>query len=290
MNFIIILVALLLDQVIRWFEHLRLHRWYEAPLARWAQAARTAGAPAQILAALAPVFVLAFVVGAIGVGLGRLNAFFAFIYGVLVLVLCLGPRNLTLEASAYLRARAAGDSRRSRAIAEMLLEREPPDDLSEAGEEVAEAVLARAGDYLFCVIFWFALLGPFGAVLYRSADTLAIRAAFDVPDSHYARWTMGLKRVLAWIPLHLLAMTYAVAGNFDEALSDIRRAWAETSTHFWERGSVVLAYAGRRAVRAVAGDATGEVELIHAAVDLIWRGFIIWLTVIGVITLLGWLF
>ncbi len=290
MNFIIILVALLLDQVIRWFEHLRLHRWYETPLARWAQAARTTGAPAQILAALVPVFVLAFVVGAIGIGLGRLNAFFAFIYGVLVLVLCLGPRNLTLEASAYLRARAAGDSARARAIAEMLLEREPPADLSTAGEQVAEAVLARAGDYLFCVIFWFALLGPFGAVLYRSTDTLAIRAAFDAPDSHYARWTLGLKRVLAWIPLHLLAMTYAVAGNFDEALSDIRRAWAETGTHFWQRGGVVLAYAGRRAVRAVAGDATDEVELIHAAVDLIWRGFIIWLTVIGVITLLGWLF
>ena len=92
------------------------------------------------------------------------------------------------------------------------------------------------------------------------------------------------------MPLHLLAITYAVAGNFDEALSDIRRAWSETSTHFWERGGVVLAYAGRRAVRAVAGTATDEVELIHAAVDLIWRSFIIWLTVIGLITLLGWLF
>jgi AmpE protein len=236
------------------------------------------------------VFLLAFVIGALGVGFGRASPFLGFVYGVLVLVLCLGPRNLTLEASAYLRARAAGDSRRAREIAAMLLEEEPPADLSGAGEKVAEAVLARAGDYLFCVIFWFALLGPFGAVIYRSADTLAVRAGVDVPDSAYARYTLGLKRVLAWIPLHLLAMTYAVAGNFDEALSDIRRAWAETSTHFWERGGVVLAYAGRRAVRAVAGAASDEVELVHAAVDLIWRGFIIWLTVIGLVTLLGWLF
>lgn len=290
MNFIIILAALLLDQIMRWFEHLRLHRWYEAPLTRWAQSARSTGEPAQVLAALAPSVIPAIVIGLIGVGLARLNPVFGFIYGVLVLVLCLGPRNLTLEASAYLRARAAGDTRRARAIAELLLEKEPPADLSGAGEAVAEAVLARAGDYLFCVIFWFALLGPFGAVLYRSADTLAVRAAVDVPDSVYARWTLGLKRVLAWIPLHLLAITYAVAGNFDEALSDIRRAWSETSTHFWERGGVVVAYAGRRAVQAVADGATDEVELIHAAVDLIWRGFIIWLTVIGLLTLLGWLF
>ncbi|MGH8127110.1 MAG: regulatory signaling modulator protein AmpE [Gammaproteobacteria bacterium] len=290
MNFIIILVALLLDQIMRWFEHLRLHHWYEAPLARWALTAQRAGEPAQVLAALAPSVVPAIVLGSIGVGLVRLNPVLGFVYGVLILVLCLGPRNLTLEASAYLRARAAGDTLRARAIAALLLEKEPPADLADAGEDVAEAVLARAGDYLFCVVFWFALLGPFGAVLYRGADTLAPRAAFDVPDSVYAHWTLGLKRILAWIPLHLLAITYAVAGNFDEALTDIRRAWSETRTHFWDRGSVVLAYAGRRAVRAVAGAATDEVELIHAAVDLIWRGFIIWLTVIGLLTLLGWLF
>lgn len=290
MNFIIILVALLLDQIMRWFEHLRLHRWYEAPLARWAQSAQSAGKPAQMLAALAPSVVPAIVAAALGLGLAHLNPVLGFIYGVLVLVLCLGPRNLTLEASAYLRARAGGDTQRARAIAGLLLEREPPADLADAGQAVAEAVLARAGDYLFSVIFWFALLGPFGAVLYRTADTLALRAAVDVPDSVYAQWTLGFKRALAWIPLHMLAITYAVAGNFDEALNDIRRAWSETSTHFWERGSVVLAYAGRRAVQAVADGASDEVELIHAAVDLIWRGFIIWLTVIGVFTLLGWLF
>ena len=143
MNFIIILVALLLDQIMRWFEHLRLHRWYEAPLVRWAQAARSAGVAAQALAAWAPSLVLAIVVGALGLGFARLNPILGFVYGVLVLVLCLGPRNLTLEASAYLRARAAGDVQRARAMAAVLLEREPPADLAGAGEAVAEAVLAQ---------------------------------------------------------------------------------------------------------------------------------------------------
>jgi AmpE protein len=289
-NFIIILVSLLLDQVMRWFEHVRLHPWYEIPLARWAAAARTATTPAQVLAALAPSFILAFVVGAVAWGLERISPVLGFLYGVLVLVLSLGPRNLTLQANAYLRARASGDRKRAQAIAALVLERDPPEDLSSAGGEIAEAVLERAGDYLFCVIFWFAVLGPLGAALYRAADTLAVRAAADAPDSAYADYTQSLKQVLAWIPLHLLALTYAVAGSFDEAMSDMRKAWRETGTHFWDRGNLVLAYAGRRAVHAVAGEATGEVELMHAAVDLIWRGFVIWLTVIGLITLLGWLF
>jgi membrane protein required for beta-lactamase induction len=289
-NFIIILVSLLLDQIMRWFEHVRLHPWYEVPLARWAGAARTATAPAQALAALAPSFILAFVIGALAWGLERLNPILGFVYGVIVLVLSLGPRNLTLQASAYLRARASGDRKRARAIAALVLEREPPEDLSSAGGDIAEAVLERAGDYLFCVIFWFAVLGPLGAALYRVADTLAVRAKIDAPDSAYADYTQSLKQVLAWIPLHLLALTYAVAGSFDEAMSDIRKAWRETGTHFWDRGNLVLAYAGRRAVRAVARDGTDEVDLMHAAVDLILRGFIIWMTVIGLITLMGLLF
>ena len=290
MNFIIILVSLLLDQVMRWFEHVRLHPWYEALLARWAAAARTAAPPVQALAALSPSFVLAFAVGAVAWGLDRLNPIFGFLYGVLVLVLSLGPRNLTLQANAYLRARASGDRKRARAIAELMLERDAPEDLSHAGGDIAEAVLERAGDYLFCVIFWFAVLGPLGAALYRSADTLAVRAKIDAHDSAYADYTQSLKQVLAWIPLHLLALTYAVAGSFDEAMSDMRKAWRETGTHFWDRGNLVLAYAGRRAVRAVARGGAGEVELMHAAVDLIWRGFVIWLTVIGLVTLFGWLF
>lgn len=290
MNFIVILVALLLDQIMRWFEHLRLHRWYEAPLAGWATAAQRSGAPVQSLAAVVPPIVVAVVAGLIGFGLLRLNPFIGFLYGVLVLVLTFGSRSLSLEVSAYLRARAAGDTRRARETAALLLEREAPEDLAEAGKDIAEAVLVRAGDYLFCVVFWFALLGPFGAVLYRGAETFARRAATDAPESPYARYAMGLKRLLAWVPLHLLAATYAVAGNIDEGFAEIRRAWAEAGAHFGELGTVVLDYTGRRAVHAVAGSGAGEVELIHAAVDLMWRGFVIWLTVIGIITLLGWLF
>lgn len=290
MNFIIILVSLMLDLIMRWFEHVRLHPWYEKLLARWAAAARTAAVPAQALAALAPSFVLAFAAGALAWGFHGINAFLGFVYGVVILVLSLGPRNLILQANAYLRARASGDRRQAREIAAIVLEHEPPEDLSHAGEAIAEAVLARAGDYLFCVVFWFAVLGPLGAVLYRVADTLAVRAAIDAPDSAYADYTQSLKQVLAWIPLHLLALTYAVAGSFDEAMKDIRQAWREAGTHFWDRGNLVLHYAGRRAVRAVAGGASGEVELMHAASDLILRGFIIWMTVIGLITLLDWRF
>lgn len=290
MNFVIIFVALLLDLVMRPFERLRLHRWYEKPLRGWAETMGNTGEPLQALAALLPSFALAFIAGAIAWGLVRLHPVIGFAYGVVVLVLCLGPRNLTVEASAYLKARAAGDSTLAREIAGALLEREPPEAMNNHSDLVAEAVLERAGDYLFSVLFWFALLGPLGAVLYRAADTLAVRAAADRPGTVYARVALRLALVMAWLPLHLLALTYAVAGNFDEAMRDIRSAWSETGRHFLDRGNAVLARAGRGALRGIAGGNADEVEMMHAAVDLIWRSVIIWLTIIGIITLLGWLF
>lgn len=290
MNFVIIFVALLLDLVMRPFERLRLHRWYEAPLASWARGAAGAGDLGQALGPLVLAFGLAFVAGALAWGFDRIHPVIAFAYGVVVLVLCLGPRNLTVEGASYLKARAAGDDKLAHAIAAALLEAEPPADLSANSELVASAVLERAGDYLFCVVFWFALLGPLGAVLYRAGDTIAVRAAVDRPGSLYARIALRLRLVMAWLPLHLLAVTYAVAGNFDETMRDVRKVWSEASQHFLDRGNAVLERAARGALRGVAGRGSDEVEMMHAAVDLIWRSIIIWLTVIGVITLLGWLF
>lgn len=290
MNFIVIVVALLLDQVLRLVEHLRLHRWYEAPLAAWAGEVSGAGATLQLLAALVPSFALAFAAGAIAWGFDSASAVLGFIYAVLVMVFCLGPRNLNIEISSYLKSRAAGDDQGAAQSAALLLEGEPPEDPQEYGQALSEAALVRAGDWLFSVLFWFALLGPLGAVLFRSADVIAVRAAADRPGSSYALAAERLRLVMAWIPMHLLAFTYAIAGSFDEAMSEIRRSYRETTMHFLERGRVVVLCAGRAAVNGIAGGEKGEVELLHAAVDLIWRSVVIWLAVIGIITLLGWLF
>lgn len=290
MNFIVIVAALLLDQVLRLFEHIRLHRWYEAPLASWAGGAVGTSATVELLAALAPSFAIAFVAGALAWGFSSANAVLGFIYAVLVLVLCLGPRNLNLEISAYLKARAAGDAAGAAQSAELLLGRKPPKDPQACAQALSEAALVRAGDWLFSVLFWFALLGPLGAVLFRSADIIAVRAAKDHPGSSYAHAAERLKLVMAWVPMHLLSFTYAIAGSFDEAMGDIRRSYRCTSMHFLDRGNDVVLCAGRVAVRGIADDEKDEVELLHAAVDLIWRGVVIWLAVIGIITLLGWLF
>lgn len=290
MTFIVIVAALLLDQVLRPLDRLRLHPWYESALADWAERTSTAPAALQFLAAVVPCFALAFAAGAIAWGLMAANFVLGFIWAVLVLLFCLGPRNLTAEISDYLKARAAGDAAGARRIAAAILGRAPPRGVHQCGVALSEVGLLCAGDRLFTVLFWFVLLGPLGAVLFRAANTIAVRAAVDRPRSGYARAAGALRQVMAWLPMHLLALTYAIASGFHAARKDKRDSEEEAETPFLERGAAIVVRIGRRAIHAVAAKEANEIELLHAAVDLIWRGVVIWLAVIGIIVLLAWVF
>ncbi|MGH8426698.1 MAG: regulatory signaling modulator protein AmpE [Gammaproteobacteria bacterium] len=288
MNFFIIIVALLLDQMFRPFEPLRVRRWYEEALARWAGDAGAAGEYAELLAPFVPSFILAFAFGALGWGFASANPILGFVYGVIVLVFCFGPRKLTAQASAYLKARAANDQQSAQSVARLILGHEPPPDPRECGWVLAQAVLVRADEWIFSAVFWFALLGPLGAVLFRVAAVVAERAATDRPLTLYARSALRLKLVMAWVPQHLLALTYTLAGGFDGTLSGIRQTYAQTTDPLLDRGNVVLGRAGSAALLGVAGKDADEAELLHAAVDLVWRSIVIWLAVIGIIELLAW--
>lgn len=290
MSFIVIVVALLLDQVASEFQRLRLHPWYATPLGDWARAASRLAAPLQFVAAVAPSFVIAFAVGAIAWGLMTANIVLGFIWAVLVLMFALGPRNLGVEITAYLRARAAGNREEAHLAAALVIEGEPPAEPAARAQAMGEAALVRAGDWLFSVLFWYMLLGPLGAALFRVANVIASRAAVEQPESSYARAACTLKRVMAWVPMHLLALTYAIVGGYTRVTGAMGEARNESGSAFLSRGSTVVERAGKAAIRGiVAGDAN-EVELLHAVVGLVWRAVMVWLAVIGIIVLLEWIF
>lgn len=290
MNFLVIVVALLLDRAAGWIEGLRLHRWYERPLAGWAGWFANTPAGVQFAAALFPSFLLAFVAGAVAWGLTNAGIVLGFIWGVVILVLSFGPRHLGSGVASFLRARASGDDERARRAAAWLIGREPPAAPMDRARAMSEAALLRAGESLFSVLFWFALLGPLGAVLVKVADRLAVRGAADRPGSAYTRSAEALTLVLAWLPMHLLALTYALAGNGRQVVLDMRRSWTRAGGPFLRKGHAVVAGAGRDTVRGMVASGCDEIELLHATANIVWRAVIIWLAVIGVITLLTWIF
>lgn len=288
-NFIILFLTLLLDQLLRPFERLREHHRYEPVLRRWAQAATELGTPLQMMLALLPPFILAVLVGLVGWGIYRLNPLLGYVYGLVVLLLCLGPRDLTAQISAYLKARSSQREPEARGVAGLMLGHEPDEPEDVLGVRLAEVALERVADRLFSVMFWFALMGPIGAVLFRVSDLQRSRAQIDVPGSDYARASFALKATLAWVPVHLLALTYIVAGGLDENWRAAKLSSREAGKHFLDPDLGVLAHAGRGALVSMTEGDREPTVMLHAAVDLIWRSVVIWMAVIGIITLIGWL-
>lgn len=88
------------------------------------------------------------------------------------------------------------------------------------------SLLWQAQTNMFAVLFWFVLLGPAGAVLYRFSRLLSEHAyAEDSPQIRDAAVTWI--SYLDWIPVRLLALSFVLAGRFE---STIKVWWHQITT------------------------------------------------------------
>lgn len=286
MSFLAALLALILDQGLRHLEPVRGPRWLHAyaeafePLARNRDPVRaTAGALFIVLVPAVVALFLGDVLTHIWAGLG-------FVFAVVLFLFCLGPKDLHDEVELYIDAVQTGDEKQAATLAAGLLHEPVPVDATERTEAVTRAVLREANERQFAVLFWFALLGPAGALLYRSADVLRRDPGANASEE-FRTATTRMHGVLAWLPAHLTAMGYALAGSFEDAVSDLRSYYSTCDLHFFQVSNDVLMCTGLGALRAAAGQEAGVARL-KSALGLVRRTLFIWLVIYALITLFGW--
>lgn len=147
------------------------------------------------------------------------SPFVALGFSALVLLLCLGPRDLADDISELLRARAAGDVDTARHLARAL-QRGPKPDPSH--RSLIGAMFIQSHERLFGVLIWFFVFGPLGAVAYRTASRLPRMLHAD-GESLAADFADTLHGLMAWIPARVTALLFGLAGSLDDAL----RAWSQ---------------------------------------------------------------
>jgi membrane protein required for beta-lactamase induction len=213
-----------------------------------------------------------------------------------VLFFALGPRDLQREVDEWLAAVAAGDGGAAERLRAEILEYDAAQRRGPALGSVAEAIFVQADNRLFGVVFWFALLGPLGALLFRLGDLLRrealLRAArADAPPDAIALAAdcQRIHGVLAWAPSRLLALTYGLAGSFEESFSGWRTYLREESDHFFDENDRLLVHAGRGALGARWTAAPDEAERARRALTLVRNAFYAWLAVLAALTLVAWL-
>ena len=139
----------------------------------------------------------------------------------LLLYFCLGLRSLRDHNLPIAAALTEADLPRARLLTARIVSR----DTAGAGESAlakasAESLLENGNDAVFGTLFWFAVGGGPGAVLFRLANTLD--AMWGYRNTRYVLFGRAAARIddaLNFVPARLTALSYVLLGN------DRRQAW-----------------------------------------------------------------
>jgi len=318
MNLLAIVIALALEQWRSYEWRVRAERAFVA-WARGIERRLNGGTPGQavvatLLAVAPPVIVTALVFGF----LDALHPLLGLVVNVAVLYALMGFRRFSHAVSAIISALKGADIVGARRALAAWDGAETADLSSQDIARIAiERGLADAYRQVFAVLFWFVVLpGPAGAVLYRAAALLAAewKGASPGDDASalarsltvFGRPARVLLRVLDWIPARLTALSFAIVGDFEDAVY----CWRMQSdtwpvAYGGQTCGILLATAGGALGVQLGGalpaiDGTPELrpevgmgeavepDVLPSAVGLVWRALILRLLLVFLLSLANW--
>ncbi len=162
------------------------------------------------------------------------------IMGVVVLYFALGKQTLSARARAVSKALLHGNPREAQQRAAVLLQQKTPIlDQREMIRQSVEHVLKNGNSVVFGVLFWFIVGGTPGVMIYRFTDQLyKLWGHDDARYQYFGRFVIALSQLLNWAPARLTATTYAIQGNFLQAL---KNWWQQARFYNCHNTGIVLA-------------------------------------------------
>jgi AmpE protein len=216
-----------------------------------------------------------------------------FVFAVVVLLFCLGPRDLGKEVDDYCQALQAQNQDDIREIAHELLERWP--EPGEIAPDIETAIYAQANNRIFGVVFWFVMLGPSGAWLFRVLDLMRHHATQQIQTLKATGGDIELPRIMqavlllhffiAWIPGRLLATGYMLAGHYDGAVAAWKELRTESSAGFPGPTDQLLGAVGKGAAFSVGVDDSALGRVANARTLVFRTLWMIWCPVLALLTL-----
>lgn len=274
MTFISILIALIIERFFHW-SHLRHWQWYARYQHFLSTRLGNKSGYVLLVASVLPPIVL---VGLISLlihnwwyGIPKL------IFGVIILLYCMGLKNLWVQAYSCIRSLNQDDPHTSIEQIKSAFGIIAVDQPQAFHQAFTRAIFIAANQRVFAVIFWFAVLGPWGAVLYR-ATSLCVNSNLGASPIFYRA-----QQILDWIPIRVFTFIFALGGQFTMVFEQ----WKKYLSSNIRANDTLLGECGIAALcvvhdKQLPEDGTSEKE----ALALLDRVFVISLVILAVVVIL----
>lgn len=238
--------------------------------------------------------------------LQNIHPLLGWIWSVGVLYLTMGFRQFSHAFTSVSDALREGDLVTARLILSRWIVQDTSEMLAEEMSRLAiEQGTIDSHRYVFAPIFWFVVLapwlGPTGSLLYRTSALL------------YQKWgerylfTFGtfakkVQSILDWLPVRLTAISFAVMGDFEDAIY----CWRTQAMNWSDRVQGILLASVGGALGVCLGAAVTQDHMLkirpelglgedanpnflRSAVGLIWRTVLLWIAMIFLCCFTYWI-
>ncbi len=228
MTLIILLLCLGIEHFTGLGARLRHYCWYDAYVRRWYQYLQNYNIGHGLWGALIIIMPLVIAMGLMQYFLADVfYGLLGMLIAALVLLYCLGA-NIEDSLHAYLDAAKREDAEGILDAAKKCLGADCPTQLAEIPKAMNGFIFREANTRLFSVLFWFVLLGPLGAILYRATERLS-KACDSYP--HLGKGACRLVDFLHWPAIRVVGLFYVLAGHFTAAFGCWYSHWRSPVKH-----------------------------------------------------------
>ncbi|MFV2058425.1 MAG: hypothetical protein ACC707_18325 [Thiohalomonadales bacterium] len=218
----------------------------------------------------------------------KAGAVLGFAFSVLILAYSLGPRDIYGLKQQLKDLPSEDCDKELRTIASQLSANELPGNSEDLFSMVKNKILLSINTHLLGVLFWFLILGPMGAIMYRL--TLVIHESHseeEESNEEYASTAAMLFAIINLLPAHVTALCFATTGNFVDAA----QSWQENKVKNLlsnPQCDNMLTSVGEGAMNLDETTICDAKPVVGAILSMAKRSIILWLTVLALLTMSGW--